>query len=418
MIKYVLIWGVLMVCLPSTVLGVQDAAEKTLIEKGRYLSRAANCYSCHKSPQGGPYTGGVGFETPFGTIYSTNITSDVETGIGSYSEADFDQAVRHGYSSIRGYLYAAMPFNSYRDMSDDDVKALWAYFKNLPAIRYEVPENQMTFPANIRLGLFFWNAFFLEESSFVEDSSRTPAWNRGRYLATALGHCGECHTPRNLFMAPKTDSIFEGNILEGWLASNLTVDGLTAQGWNKADMIRYLKYGNSRQGAPSASMHSVVHDSTSYLTNKDLDSMATYLLSTDTQKLESKPYPALTAKDRQDPGYNLYAQHCAGCHGANGQGAPPSVPSMQGNSSNTLSDPYASVTFVLRGLPDRHPQINKNSQGMPGFVDKLSAAEVAELVTFMRRVWGEQTQPVSIAEVERIVEQLRDDNWLYRHSEH
>lgn len=418
MIKYVLFGWLLMVGLPSTALDVKQTAEAKLIEKGRYLSRAANCYSCHKSKQGAPYTGGVAFETPFGTIYSTNITSDVETGIGSYTESDFEQAVRHGFSSIRGYLYAAMPYNSYRKMSDQDIKALWAYFKSLPAIRYEVPANQMMFPANIRLGLLFWNTLFFEDHDFVEDTTRTSAWNRGHYLATALGHCSECHTPRNWLMAPDSDGHFEGNILEGWLASNLTVSGLRDQGWNKADMIRYLKYGYSRQGVPSASMYSVVHDSTSYLTNQDLDAMTTYLLSTDTQKLQPKPDPVITDADKQDPGYNIYAQHCAGCHGVNGQGTPPMIPGMQGNSSNTLSNPYASITFVLRGLPKRDAQINKSSQGMPGFVDMLSASEVAQLVSFMRRVWGQQTQPVTTEDVERIVEQLRDDNWLYRHSEH
>ena len=389
-----------------------------LVAKGKYLSTAANCYSCHTSSHSAPFTGDVAFETPFGTIYSTNITPDRKTGIGSYSEKDFLNAMKHGYSSIRGYLYPAFPYTSYQHLSDDDVKAMWAYFKSLKPIYYENKSNDLMFPANIRLGLLGWNLFFMENTSYKENKDKTSVWNRGNYVSNALGHCGECHNPRNFAQAMDLSRHYQGNHIEGWLATDITPKELRQQGWSKYDLMTYLKKGHSRQGIPAGSMGSVVHNSTSHLSDDDLNAMATYLLDIDSDSLPEKQYHRINKDDMNMPGYTVYATYCAGCHGKEGQGFDPGAPAMMGNGSNTLTDPYQSVAFILRGLPAKRYSLTVANAYMPAYVNRLNSKEIADLVTFMRTVWGGQKEPVTPKYVEKVKERLKDENWLYRHSEH
>jgi mono/diheme cytochrome c family protein len=182
--------------------GVPAALEKaSLIERGEYLAKAADCMVCHTSQGGKQYAGGLGFELPFGTLYSTNITADKETGIGNYSDQDFLNAVQRGKRRDGAMLYPAMPYTSYTYLSDEDVLAVKAYLFSLPPVRAGVAENTLSFPFNQRWAMLFWSAVFNPDTRFTPDTSKSPEWNRGAYLVEALAHCGECHTPRNLAFA-------------------------------------------------------------------------------------------------------------------------------------------------------------------------------------------------------------------------
>ncbi|HEY9455778.1 MAG TPA: cytochrome c, partial [Bradyrhizobium sp.] len=205
--------------------GVPVALGKaSLVERGEYLAKAADCMVCHTRPGEKEYAGGLGFKLPFGTLYSTNITPDKETGIGNYSDRDFLNAVQRGKRLDGAMLYPAMPYPSYTYMSDEDVLAVKAYLFSLPPVRAAAPENTLSFPFNQRWAMLFWSAMFNPDTRFAPDTSKSPEWNRGAYLVEALAHCGECHTPRNLAFALDNRKKFAGAVTAGWRAFNISSD--------------------------------------------------------------------------------------------------------------------------------------------------------------------------------------------------
>ncbi|MFC6980199.1 hypothetical protein [Microbulbifer taiwanensis] len=209
----------IIVALAALLLG-QTVAAQTSYEKGRYLAAAADCVACHTAVNGRPFIGGRPFHTPFGTLYSTNITPDEKTGIGNYTLADFRASMHRG-KGVHGNLYPAMPYTSYYLVSEEDIEALYDYFMQLPPVEYTAPRNQLMFPANLRFGLTFWNWIFFDREPLAQPQGKSPEWQRGNYLVNALGHCGECHTPRNFAQAMRRDRHFAGNLLEGWDAVDI-----------------------------------------------------------------------------------------------------------------------------------------------------------------------------------------------------
>ena len=199
-------------------------AQASVVERGAYLARAADCMVCHTTAGGKEYAGGLGFKLPFGTLYSTNITPDKETGIGNYSDQDFLAAMHRGIRRDGARLYPAMPFTSYTYVSDADALAIKAYLFSLPPVRAAAPENTLMFPFNQRWAMGFWSALFNPDTRFQPDTSKSPEWNRGAYLAEALAHCGECHTPRNLAFALNNRLKFAGAVTAGWRAFNISSD--------------------------------------------------------------------------------------------------------------------------------------------------------------------------------------------------
>ncbi len=274
--------------------GVPAALTQTsLVERGAYLARAADCMACHTTEDGKEYAGGLGFKLPFGTLYSTNITSDKETGIGNYTDQDFLNAMHRGIRRDGARLYPAMPFTSYTYMTDADALAIKAYLFSLPPVRAAVPENTLTFPFNQRWSMMFWSALFNPDRRFEPDASKSPEWNRGAYLAEAMAHCGECHTPRNLAFALDNRKKFAGAVTAGWRAFNISSDKTTGVGaWRDEDLGSYLSIGHADgHGTASGPMGEAVDHSLSYLAQQDIRAVVAYL-----RTVPATPSPDLPAR--------------------------------------------------------------------------------------------------------------------------
>src|ERR1700730_16949554 len=267
-----------------------------LLARGEYLTRAADCAACHTAastpenslypPNGKQFAGGVPFKLPFGTIYSTNITPDRETGIGSWSDDDFVRALHRGIAPGGRYLYPAFPYTSFTAVSRDDALAIKAYLFSLPPHHVANKENDLSFPFNQRWGMAFWNFGFLSDRRFAPDPAQSAAVNRGAYLATALGHCGECHTPRNLAFGLESGRAFAGEVLEGWRAYNITSDKHFGVGdWSDAQLASFLSSGHAQgRGSAAGPMAEAIETSRQYMTPKDTSCLVAYL----------RPVPAQT----------------------------------------------------------------------------------------------------------------------------
>jgi mono/diheme cytochrome c family protein len=251
------------------------------IEKGRYLTTVADCYACHTVPEvGKPFAGARPIETPFGVITSSNLTPDNDTGIGAWTDEQFDAAVRKGLRPDGSRLYPAMRFPSYTKMPRQDVLAIFAYLKTVEPVHQPVKSNTLPFPFNIRAALRVWDALYFTEEEFQPESHQSPAWNRGAYLVQGPGHCTACHTPKTLLGGDKTGDNLRGFNLQGWFAPDITGD--TNQGlgqWSEADITGYLKTGHNRMTAATGPMAEEIVNATSQYGDDDLKAIATYLKS-------------------------------------------------------------------------------------------------------------------------------------------
>jgi mono/diheme cytochrome c family protein len=362
------------------------AAEmKALAERGRYLAQMADCAACHTAEGGASFAGGRAFPMPFGTLYATNITPDPETGIGRWSRADFQRAVRDGVAP-RGHLYPAMPYVSYRQLTAEDTDAIYAWLMTRPAIRQPNRPNSLPFDY-VRPTLAFWNLLNLPSQGFAPDKARPAEWNRGKYLVDALGHCGECHTPRDLTLGMIRSRYLQGTEIEGVDAPDVTPAGLVRMGFDAAALARYLKAGMGPQGIMNFSMYDVVHHSTRHLTAQDASAMATYLMAS--RPLPALPSPASAVAATPSPaGRQIYVQLCSACHGVEGEGIPHVAPPMRANASLRLASPRNLLVAVAAGLPERPLPGGERFQAMPGFGHLLDDRQMADLATYLRSLWG------------------------------
>lgn len=378
---------------------VSGAPVSDAISRGEYLARAADCVACHTSEFSKPFAGGRAFSTPFGTLYSTNITADQQHGIGSWSDEEFLKAVREGVAR-KGNLYPAMPYTSYAAMSRADVLAIKSYLHSLPPVNQANQVNGIGFPFNQRWSLKFWNLIFFNERRYQVDAAKSPEWNRGAYLTNALGHCGECHTPRNLGFAVSESRSFSGTQIEGWLAPNLTSDQASGLGgWTDQQLLSYLKTGHA-PGRSSASgpMAEVIQHSLQYLTNPDLRSMVVYLRSLPS-RAGAAPNVALLPKSvtdsnsslpasnamTSDVGLKLFSGDCAGCHMWTGRGRQSRYADLAGTRS--VNDPAGS-SVVQAILDGTEITVGGERSEMPGFRAKYSDAEVAALANYVLKHFG------------------------------
>ncbi|WP_295801791.1 cytochrome c [uncultured Microbulbifer sp.] len=402
--------GKCIVVLLFLLLGGNVAAQST-VEKGRYLAAAGDCVACHTATNGRPFIGGRPFHTPFGTLYSTNITPDKETGIGNYTLEDFAAAMRRG-EGAHGNLYPAMPYTSYYLIADEDIASLYTYFMRLPAVEHVVPNNDLFFPANLRFGLSFWDWAFFDKAPLVQPEGKSPEWQRGNYLVNALGHCGECHTPRNFAFAMKRDEKFAGNILEGWDAVDIRAESLRRQGWDRAQLRLLFTTGASERGTAFGEMFSVVKHSLSRLSDDDINAIITYLLDGDDNVAVNGGDSQLAAQQYAQ-GRADFVAYCAGCHGREGSGVTPVfAPPMDRNAGVRAESPFNMIAVILRGLPAQRMNRTNARAGMPGFHRELDDARVAGLVNFMRSAWGGAETPVTQEKVAEIRHQLRKDDYL------
>jgi mono/diheme cytochrome c family protein len=310
------------IALTAAPLQARADAQSELIARGEYLTRAADCQACHTAEGGRPFAGGRAFTLPFGVLYSANITP-AASGIAGYSDDDWVRMLHQGVGRGGKHLYPAMPYPSYTLMTRDDALAIKAYLISLPAVPDAVPENQLGFPFNQRWGMVFWNLVNNPDRRFQPDASKSTEYNRGGYLVEALGHCQECHTPRNFMMSLKSSRAFAGTEQEGWLAYNLTSDATAGLGsWSDAQLEQYLSTGHAEgRGPASGPMAEAVEDSLRYLKPEDIHAMASYLRGVPAQ---SGGPPAVQPGSPQTPGdtlgARLFVQACAGCHLPNGEG--------------------------------------------------------------------------------------------------
>ncbi|HEX4509459.1 MAG TPA: cytochrome c [Burkholderiaceae bacterium] len=385
-------------------------ADAAVLVRGEYLTKAADCMACHTVPGSGkPYAGGVPFVLPFGTIYSTNITSDDATGIGHYTDDQFLRAVHDGVRSDGERLYPAFPYTSYTQLSRSDVLAIKAYLATLPKIAQADKEPDLGFPFNQRWAMGFWNAAFFKDQRFAADTSKPPQWNSGAYIATALGHCAECHTPRNIAFAMEHRNELAGATLQGWRAFNITSDPAHGIGsWSDSDVATYLTTAHAEgRGSAGGPMGEAVAASLQYLQPPDMAALITYLRSVPAREgqdpigIDAKPTLAVAATamapaDDTSPthaqGMNLFAGACASCHQWNGPGRQVAHAGLVG--SRSVNDPQgANLTqMILEGV-DMH--VRGTEVYMPAFANAYSDTEVAALANYVIAQFGNKQGQVT-----------------------
>lgn len=365
------------------------AADEQLIERGKYLARAADCVACHSVEGGAEYAGGLPLASPFGTIYGTNITPDKEHGIGNYSADDFFRAVTEGEKPDGSQLYPAMPYTSYRLLKREDSDAIYAYIMSLEPIGKPSPQTDLAFPFNLRFGMSFWNLLYKDVVQLQPSEGKSETWQQGQYLVEVLGHCGECHTPRNALGALQQDQRMQGGVLLGYEAPSLLAEDLAARGWNADDLATFLKHGISAQGSMFNEMYPVLHHSTQHLPLDDHKAMATYLLGDQPPAARKVASVAMDKLDESaQQGRQHYLNLCAGCHGAAGEGIPHVAVAMDGNTTLRLSDSRNLLRVIDDGIKEQQFTGFERMQPMPGFSDTLDDAQMRDLLHYLRQTWG------------------------------
>ena len=363
------------------------------VAAGKYLADAAHCSACHTSRADRPYAGNLPMGSPFGTMFTSNITPDPATGIGRWTEQQFTAALRDGKGSHGEYLYPAMPYTSFTKVSDADIHALWAYFRTVKPITEKTRKNEMRFPFNVRTGIGAWQAVFFKKGRYVDDASQPAEWNRGAYLVEGLGHCAACHSPKNMAMADKKGHALQGAELDHWFAPDISGGRYSGiKDWSQAQIVTYLRTGHNAQNVAAVGpMLQTIAQGTAKLADSDLQAIAIYL------KNQGSSGEARLPKndnqwnaERKEAGGTVYADHCASCHGSDGQGLDGLAPALAGNTSVTSKGPETVVRSVLEGFA---PQGRWGV--MPSFNETLSAQEVSDVANYVRIAWGTGNGPAN-----------------------
>jgi mono/diheme cytochrome c family protein len=395
-----------------------------LMKHGAYLARAGDCIACHTAQEGQQFAGGLPLNTPIGVIYSTNITPDLETGIGRWNADDFLKVMREGVAKKGYHLYPAMPYTSYARLSQEDLSALYAYFmQGVEPVRNPNRPTQLSWPLGMRSLMAVWNALYFKKGEYAADPDKSASWNRGAYLVQGLGHCGECHTPRGLAGQMKAGSEQDGRhylagaTLDNWYASPLTGDletGLHA--WSEDEIVEFLRTGRTARIAAFGVMAEVVEKSSQYLTDQDLMAIAEYLKSLPPSNYEGQSHAdsamqasaasaatrALRAGDTGMRGSRVYLDNCNACHRSDGSGANRTFPNLVKNEAVNANYPISLIHIVLAGASMPSTQTAPSALAMPDFGWRLSDTEVEDVVSFVRSSWGNDSAAVSRDEVGRV----------------
>jgi mono/diheme cytochrome c family protein len=384
---------------------IPDGPNADIIRRGRYLTIAGDCASCHTSRYGRPFQGGLGLQTPFGIIYSANLTSDRDNGIGTWTGDQFYRALHDGIAPGGKHLYPALPYPHFTIVSRQDADAILAFLKTVPAVRYAPPANRLPFPVDIRASLIGWNALNFSPHGFRGNPAQSPQWNRGAYLVEGLGHCGACHTPKNLLGAELNHEAFRGALVENWFAPDLTENPRTGLGrWSASDIVQYLRTGRNAHANASGLMGEVVAYSTSLLSDSDLSAIATYLKSLAPSPTLSSAAPDAAA---MRSGSAIFFDACTACHLGGGKGQAGMFPPLQGSAVVQQHDPSGLVRLILGGTRTGPTPSRPSFQSMPSFAWKLSDQEVADVATYVRNSWGNRAQPVDAHQVARVRSKLK-----------
>ena len=396
-------------------------ADSPLVQRGAYLARAGNCISCHTARGGEPYAGGRGIATPFGTIYTSNLTPDAANGIGNWSPAHFWRAMHNGRSKDGRLLYPAFPYTNFTLVNREDSDALLAYLKSIKPVPQANLPNSLRWPYSTQAALAVWRALYFSPGVYQPDSKRSAEWNRGAYLVSGLGHCSACHTARNVMGASQGADLAGGLIpVQNWYAPSLaSPHEAGVADWDRQDIVNLLKIGVSSRASVNGPMTEVVQGSTQHLSNEDLNAMAQFLKELPAPAA-GKPAsqeiavmamaPSDNAATASTPllarGAKLYDDQCAKCHGEDGKGqragALNAYPALAGNRAVLMSQTVNLVQIVLNGGYAPATAGNPRPFGMPPFVLVLDDSDVAAVLTHIRGSWGNQASAVSPLEVNRI----------------
>jgi mono/diheme cytochrome c family protein len=374
-----------------------ESSDDETIALGKALTVAGDCASCHTADPAKPFAGGKRIDTPFGAIYSPNLTPDIDTGLGAWSDDGFYSALRYGVRPDGARYYPAFPYPYFTKMTRQNILAIRAYLATLTPFSNRRPPPELRWPLNYRFVMRVWDWLFFKPGIFEPDQQKSVEWNRGGYLVQGVAHCGACHTPKNLFGADKKDQMFGGGLVQGWFAPRL--DGAERSGlksWSVDDIVEYLQSGRNGKSHADALMAEVVVNSTSQMSDADVRAIAVYLK--DLPAGAPEPVVSPPPPGQMADGEKIYKGACISCHEADGSGAPRIYPPLPGNALLQSADPSSTLRIILDGAQTVTTSRAPNPGSMPAY-PKLSDQEIADVATYIRNAWGNAAPAVTPAEV-------------------
>ena len=389
----------------------EPAAAAERVAQGAYLARAGNCVSCHTAAGDAPYAGGRALATPFGKVYASNLTSDAATGLGTWNAQHFWRALHHGRSKDGRLLAPVFPYNHTSLITRADSDAMFAFFQSLAPVARATPAHELRWPFGTQAAFAVWRSMYFKPATFQADAQQSAEWNRGAYLVQGLGHCAACHSARDALGASGALDDLSGGVMPGvnWYApSLLSVQETNLAHTPQADIVRLLKTGRAPHAWIGGPMAEVVQNSTQYLRDDDVSAMASYLQSRAQQALREKSEPDAAAPSRKaslrsvENGAAVYKDHCAQCHGDQGQGKADAYPALAGNRAVQMPNITNLVQTLTYGGFSPATQAQPQPYGMPPFVLTLSDRDMADVLTHIRQQWGNQAPTATEFDVNRV----------------
>lgn len=371
-----------------------DPASAATLARGKALTDAADCAGCHTADAAKPFAGGKQIDTPFGAIYSPNLTPDRETGIGAWSDDDFYRALHDGIAPNGSRYYPAFPYPNFTKISHDDVLAIRAWLMTQRPVSNQPQPPQLRWPLNYRVVMRGWNLLFFRRGTFQKNPQKSDAWNRGAYLVEGAAHCGACHTPKNAYGADRRDQLYGGSLIGGWFAPRLdNAERSGLKSWSVDDIAEYLQSGRNGKSHAGGLMAEVVINSTTKMSDEDIKAMAVYLKDLPI----GAPEPAVTPPPpaQMTEGAALYKGACIACHEADGSGAPRIYPPLPGNANLQSADPSSALRVILDGAETVTTARAPNTGSMPAYRDKLTDQQIAAVTSYIRNAWGNAAPKVT-----------------------